>query len=77
MLANCAYEADWSCDMPSVIRDHILTPADVHHIAIAGFKFPPDLLNFKQCCFGRAALYQLTRQVRVLTQSGQQSFRMR
>ena len=77
MLVNCAYEADWSCDMPSVIRDHILTPADVHHIAIAGFKFPPDLLNFKRCCFGRAALYQLTRQVRVLAQSGQQSFRMR
>ena len=77
MLVSCAYEADWSCDMPSVIRDYILTPADVHHIAIASFKFPPDLLNFKRCCFGRATLFQLTRQVHVLAQSGQQGFRVR
>ena len=76
MLVNCAYEADWSCDMPSVFRDHILTPADIHHI-VTCFKFPPDLLNFKKCCFGRATLYQLTRQVHVLAQSGQRSFRVR
>ena len=31
VLANCAYEADWLCDMPSVFRDHTLTPADMHH----------------------------------------------
>ena len=77
MLVNCAYEADWSCDMPSVFRNHILTPADVHHIAITGFKFPPDLLNFERCCFGRATLYQLTRQVHTLAQSGQQGFKVR
>ena len=77
MLVNCAYEADWSCDMPSVFRDHILTPADIHHIVINGFKFPPDLLNFNKCCLGRATLYQLTRQVHVLAQSGQKGFRVR
>ena len=76
MLANCTYEADWSCDMPSVFRDHILTSADIHHI-VTGFKFSPDSLNFKQCCLGRATLYQLTRQVHVLAQSGQRSFRVR
>ena len=76
MLVNCMYEADWSCDMPSVFRDHILTSADIHHI-VTGFKFPPDLLNLKQCCLGRATLYQLTRQVHVLAQSGQQGFRVR
>ena len=77
MLVNCAYEAGWSCDMPSVFRGHILTPADVHHIAVTGYKFPPDLLNFEQCCFGRATLYQLTRQVHALAQSGQQGFKVR
>ena len=76
MLVNCAYEADWSCDMPSVFRGYILTPADIHHI-VTCFKFPPDSLNFEQCCIGRATLYQLTRQVHVLAQSGQQSFRVR
>ena len=76
MLANCACEADWLCDMPSVFRDHILTPADMHHVT-TGFKFPPDLLNFKQCCFGRATLFQLKRQVHALAQSGQQGFRVR
>ena len=73
MQVNCAYEADWSCEMPSIFRDYILTPADMHHIVM---KLPPDL-NFNQCCFGRAALYQLTRQVHVLAQSGQQGFRVR
>ena len=77
MLVNCAYEADWSCDMPSVFRDQILTPADMHHIVITGYKFLPDLLNFKRCCFGRATLFQLTRQVHALAQSGQQGFRLR
>ena len=76
MLVDWAYEADWSCDMPSVFRGYILTPADIHHI-VTGFKFPPDSLNFKQCCLGRATLYQLTRQVHVLAQSGQRSFRVR
>ena len=75
MLVNCAYEADWSCDMPSVFRDYILTPADVHHIVMS-YKLPPDL-NFKQCCLGRATLYQLTRQVHALAQSGQQGFRVK
>ena len=77
LLVNCAYEADWSCDMPSVFRDQILTPADMHHIVITSYKFLPDLLSFKRCCFGRATLFQLTRQVHVLAQSGQQGFRMR
>ena len=76
MLGNCAYEAHWSCDMPSVFRGHILTPADIHHIAITGFKFPPALI-FKQCCFGRATLFQLRRQVHALAQSGQKGFRVR
>ena len=76
MLANCAYEADWLCDMPSVFIDDILTPADMHHVII-GFKFPPDLLNFKQCCFGRVTLVQLKRQVHAHAQSGQQGFRVR
>ena len=75
MLANCAYEADWSCDVPSVFRDHILTPADILHI-VTGYKFSPDL-NFVQCCFGRGALCQLTRQVHTFAQSGQQGFRVR
>ena len=77
MLVNCAYEADWSCDMPSVFRDQILTPADMHHIVITSYKFLPDLLSFKRCCFGRATLFQLTRQVHALAQSGQQGFRLR
>ena len=76
LLANCMYEADWSHDMPSVFRDYILTPADIHHIAIAGFKLSPDL-NFVQCCFGKTTLFQLTRQVHAVAQSGQQGFRMR
>ena len=76
LLANCVYEADWSHDMPSVFRDYILTPADIHHIAIAGFKLSPDL-NFVQCCFGKTTLFQLTRQVHALAQIGQQGFRMR
>ena len=75
LLANCIYEADWSCDMPSVFRDHILTPADMNHI-VTGYEFPPDL-TFLRCCFGRAALFHLTRQVHVFTQSGQQAFRVR
>ena len=74
-LANCAYEANWSCDVPSIFRDHILTPADIHHI-VTGYKFLPDL-NFVHCCFGRAALRQLTRQVHVFAQSEQQGFRVR
>ena len=75
MLANCAYEADWSCDVPSVFRDSILTPADIHHI-VTGYKFQPDL-NFVRCCFGRTALFQLTRQVHAFAQSGQQGLTVR
>jgi len=75
MLANCAYEADWSCNVPSVFRYHILTPADIHHI-VTCHKFSPDL-NFVQCYFGRAALCQLTRQVHVFAHCGQQGFRVR
>ena len=77
MLVNCAYEAGWSCDMPSVFIDHILTPADIHHIVISGYTFTPDLLNFEQCCFGRATLFQLTRQVHAFAQSAQQGLRVR
>ena len=77
MLVNCAYEADWSCDMPSVFRDQILTAADMHHIVITGYKFLPDLLSFKRCCLGRATLFQLTRHMHALAQSGQQGFRLR
>ena len=75
ILANCEYEADCSWDMPSVFREHILTPADVHHI-VTGYKFSPDL-NFVQCCFGRAALCQLTRQMHTFAHGGQQDFSMR
>ena len=75
MLVNCSYEADWSCDMPSIFKDHILTPADIHHI-VTGCKFSPDLI-FVRCCFGRAALCQLTRQVHAFAHSGQQGFRLR
>ena len=76
LLVDCAYEADWSCDIPPVFRGYILTPADIHHI-VTGFKFPPDFVNFKKCCFGRATLFQLTRQVHILAQSGQKGFRVR
>ena len=75
MKINCVYEADWSCDMPSGFRDQILTPSDISHFAVTGYKF--TALNFKRCCFGRTALFQLTRQMHVLGQSGQQSFRVR
>ena len=75
VLASCAYEADWwAGDIPSVFRD-ILTAADVHHIVKTGHKFPPDL-NFEQCVFGRVAVFQLTKQVHTLVQSGQR-FRVR
>ena len=76
MLASCAYEADWACDMPYVIRDTILTAPDIHHIVMTGYKLPPDL-SFEQCCLGRAAAFQLTRQVHTLAQSGQYHFRVR
>ena len=75
MLANCAYEANYSWDMQSVFRDHVLTPADIHHI-VTCYKFSTDL-NFVQCCFGRAALCQLTRQVHAFAHSGQQGFSVR
>ena len=72
---SCAYEADWACDM-SVFRDNILSAADMHHIVMASYNLPPDL-SFEQCFLGRAAAYQLTRQVHTLAQSGQYYFRMR
>ena len=77
MLTSCAYEADWWAeDIPSVFRDNILTAAEMHHIAIKGYKYPPDL-SFERCVLGRAAVFQLTRQVHTLSQSGQRGFRLR
>ena len=76
MLASCAYEADWACDMPNAFRDTILTAPDINHIVMTGYKLPPDL-SFEQCFFGRAAAFQLTRQVHTLAQSGQCYFRVR
>ena len=76
MLASCAYEADWACDMPNAFRDTILTAADIHHIIMTGYKLPSDL-SFEQCFLGRAAVFQLTRQVHTLSQSGQYHFRVR
>ena len=76
LLASCAYEADWACDMPYIFRDNILSAADMHHIVMASYKLPPDL-SFEQCFLGRAAAYQLTRQVHTLAQSGQYYFRVR
>ena len=76
MLASCAYEADWACDMPHVFRDDILSAADMHHIVVTGYKLPPDL-SFEQCFLGRAAAFQLTRQVHTLAQSGRYYFRVR
>ena len=76
MLASCAYEADWACDLPYIFRDNILSAADMHHIVMASYKLPPDL-SFEQCFLGRAAAYQLTRQVHTLAQSGQYYFRVR
>ena len=75
MQVSCAYEANWSCDMPSVFRDHVLTPADMNHI-VTCCKFSPDL-NFERCFFGRAAVFQLTSQVHALAQSAQQGFGVR
>ena len=75
-VASCAYEADWACEMPSIFRDHILSAADMHHIVMTVYKLRPELI-FEQCSLGRAAAYQLTRQVHTLAQSGQYYFRMR
>ena len=75
VLASCAYEAGWwAGDILSVFRD-ILTAADVHHIVKTGHKFPPDL-NFEQCVLGRVAVFQLTKQIHTLAQSGQR-FKLR
>ena len=76
MLISYAYEADWACDMLSVFRGNILSAADMHHIVMTSYKLPPDL-SFEQCFLGRAAAYQLTRQVHTLAQSGWYDFRMR
>ena len=76
MLISYAYEADWACDMLSVFKDNILSAADMHHIVMTSYKLPPNL-SFEQCFLGRAAAYQLTRQVHTLAQSGQYYFRMR
>ena len=76
LLINCAYEADWACDVPSVFRGNILTVADVNHIVMTNYKFPLDL-RFDQCFLGRAAVFQLTRQVHTLAQSGQHGIRVR
>ena len=76
MLTSCAYEADWTCDMPNAFRDTILTAPDIHHIVMTGYKLPPNL-SFEQCFLGRAAAFQLTRQVHTLAQSEQCYFRVR
>ena len=76
MLASCTYEADWACDMPKVFRRNILSAADMHHIVMTSYKLSPDL-RFEQCSMGRAAVFQLTRQVHTLAQSGQYYLRMR
>ena len=77
VVASCAYEADWWAeDIPSVFRGNILTATDMHHVAIKGYKFPPDL-SFEECFLGRTAVFQLTRQVHTLAQSGQRGFRFR
>ena len=77
MLASCAYEADWwAGDVPSLFRGNILTAADVHHIATKSYKFPPDL-SFEECFWGKTAVFQLTRHVHTLAQSGQRGFRLR
>ena len=76
MLSSCAYEADWTCDMPNAFRDTILTAPDIHHIVMTGYKFLPNL-SFELCFLGRAAAFQLTRQVHTLAQSGQCYFRVR
>ena len=76
MLASCAYEADWACDMPNAFRGTILTAPDIHHIVKTGYKLPQNL-SFKLCFFGRAAAFQLTRQVHTLAQSGQCYFTVR
>ena len=76
VLISCGYEADWACDMLPVFRDHILSATDMHHIIMTSYNLQPDL-SFEQCFLGRAAAYQLTRQVHTLAQSGQYYFRMR
>ena len=76
VLASCAHEADWLAgDIPSVFRGNILTAADVHHVIKTGHKFSPDL-SFEQCVLGRVAVFQLTKQMHTLIQSGQR-FKLR
>lgn len=70
-LANCAYEANWVCDIPSTINNHILTAADIHHLKVASY------MSFESCCFGKAALYQLGKQANALTVSGDQQLEMK
>ena len=69
-LTNCAYEANWVCDIPSNIEDHILTAADIHHLKIA------SNMNFDECCFGKAALYQLGKQAHAHALNGDQQIEM-
>ena len=72
-LADCAYEADWACDIPSVFTGSILTVVNMHHIV--GFKFLPNL-SFNRCFFGRAAAFQLARQVHAFAQCGHQGVKV-
>ena len=76
MLTSYAYEADWTCDVPYIFRGTILSAADMHRIVVTGYKLPPDL-SFEQCFWGRAAAFQLTRQVHTLFQREQYYFRVR
>ena len=69
-LANCAYEANWVCNIPSIIENYILTAADIHHLKVASY------MSFISCCFGKAALYQLGKQAHAHTLSGDRQLEM-
>ena len=70
-LANCAYEANWVGNIPSTIENYILTAADIHHLKVTSY------MSFDECCFGKAALYQLGKQAHSHTLSGDQQLEMK
>ena len=70
-LANCAYEANWVCDIPFNFYGHISTAADIHHLKVITY------MSFGLCCFGKAALYQLGKQAHAHTLSGDQQLEMK
>jgi len=69
-LANCAYEANWVCDIPSSIEHHILTAADIHHLKITSD------MSFVGCCFGKAAVYQLGKEAHAHALNGDRQIEM-